>query len=133
MAANGRSVKSFAAALREGRSGVRTITRFDTGWPFRQGAAVDLEEPEPGLDRVSQLALAAARLAAEDSGLARGEPEAARTGLCLGTSRGPALSLETLLRSGEATERPALLEEMPFHSVARNVAWRLGLGDLCPR
>lgn len=128
MAANGRSAKSFAASLREGRSGVRTITRFDTGWPFRQGAEVDLEETEPGLDRVSQLALAAARLAAEDSGFDRGEPEASRTGLCVGTSRGPALSLEALLRSSEAPERPALLEEIPFHSIARNVAWRLALG-----
>jgi 3-oxoacyl-[acyl-carrier-protein] synthase II len=128
IAANGRSLKSFAESLREGRGGVRTITRFDTGWPFGQGAEVDLEEPEPGLDRVSQLALAAARLAADDSGFARDETEAAPAGLCVGTSRGPALSLEALLRSDERPDRPALLEEMPFHSIARNIAGRLHLG-----
>jgi 3-oxoacyl-[acyl-carrier-protein] synthase II len=126
---NADSPESFAEALRAGRSGVRDITRFDTGWPFHQGGEVTLapEEEEAGLDRVSQLAVAAARQAVADSGLSASVLEHARAGLCLGTSRGPALSLERLLRPGEHDDVQALFAEVPFSSIARNVARRLGL------
>jgi 3-oxoacyl-[acyl-carrier-protein] synthase II len=126
---NADSPESYADALSAGRSGVRDITAFDTGWPFRQGGEVTLapEEEEPGLDRVSQLAIAAARQAAADSGLSQAALATARAGLCLGTSRGPALSLERLLRLGDAQDKQALFAEVPFSSIARNVARRLGL------
>jgi 3-oxoacyl-[acyl-carrier-protein] synthase II len=126
---NADSPDAYADALSAGRSGVREITQFDTGWPFRLGGEVTLapEEEEPGLDRVSQLAVAAARQAVEDGGLEDGDLEDARAGLCLGTSRGPALSLERLLRTEAPDERQALFAEVPFSSIARNVARRLGL------
>jgi 3-oxoacyl-[acyl-carrier-protein] synthase II len=126
---NADSVAAFTSALQDGRSGVKEITRFETGWPFRQGGEVELaaQDEEPQLDRVSQLALAAARRAVADGGTTPELLESSRAGLCLGTSRGPALSLERLLRQDAADDTQALFGEMPFSSIARNVARRLGL------
>jgi len=61
LTSNAHSVDGFTVALREGKSGVKEITRFDTGWPFRQGGEVELppEDEDPKLDRVSELAPAA--------------------------------------------------------------------------
>jgi 3-oxoacyl-[acyl-carrier-protein] synthase II len=127
LTSNADSVEGFTVALREGRSGVKEITRFDTGWPFRQGGEVELpaEDQDPKLDRVSELALAAARRAVADSGL--GPSALERAGLCVGTSRGPALSLERLLRPALADDKEALFAEVPFYSIARNIARQLGL------
>jgi 3-oxoacyl-(acyl-carrier-protein) synthase len=129
LASNADSADTFTAALRQGTSGVKEITRFDTGWPFRQGGEVQLrpEDQDAKLDRVSQLAVAAAQRAVADSGIPRSALESTRAGLCVGTSRGPALSLERLLCCGEAEERQALFTEVPFYSIARNIAQRLGL------
>lgn len=129
VASNADSVDAFTSALRAGRSGVKEITRFETGWPFRQGGEVELRpgDVEPQLDRVSQLALAAARRAVEDGGTSPALLESSRAGLCLGTSRGPAHSLERLLRPVAADDKNALFGEIPFSSIARNVARRLGL------
>jgi 3-oxoacyl-[acyl-carrier-protein] synthase II len=129
LTSNADSAESFTAALREGKSGVKDITGFETGWSFRQGGEVELppEDQEAKLDRVSQLAVAAARRAVEDSGLAGSVLESTRAGLCVGTSRGPALSLEQLLRSSDPDQRQALFAEVPFYSIARNIAQRLGL------
>src|SRR5207247_8804634 len=55
--ANADSARAYANALRDGRSGVRTMRRFDPGWPFREAGEVDLAEADPTLDRVSQLAV----------------------------------------------------------------------------
>jgi 3-oxoacyl-[acyl-carrier-protein] synthase II len=101
---------------------------FDPGLPFRQAGQVDLQDGAPGLDRVSQLAVRAAEQAIADAGFAPGAESLRRVGLCLGTSRGPAQSLERLLHPGDAAERDLLLGEIPFHAIARNVARRLGLG-----
>ncbi|MEO8379190.1 MAG: beta-ketoacyl-[acyl-carrier-protein] synthase family protein [Acidobacteriota bacterium] len=127
LTANASSAGEFSDALRAGRSGIRDITRFDTGFPFKLGGEVQLEESDSALDRVSQLAITAARQAVEDSGLPADGIWRKRAGLCIGTSRGPALSLETLLGSSDANQRQALFEEIPFSSIARNVAGLLGL------
>jgi 3-oxoacyl-[acyl-carrier-protein] synthase II len=125
LAANAGSAMEYSRALQEGRSGIRTISRFDPGWPFRQGGEVDLDDADAALDRVSQLAVSAAVQAVRDAGLEPGGPWRRTAGLCLGTSRGPAQSLETVVRK----QQPAggLLQEIPFYSVARNVSRRLAL------
>ena len=127
LTANASSTGELSDALRAGRSGIRDITRFDTGFPFKLGGEVRLEEGESGLDRVSQLAISAARQAVTDSGLPADGPWRKRAGLAVGTSRGPALSLELLLASSDTAVRQSLFEEIPFSSIARNVARRLGL------
>lgn len=124
LASNGGSPEEYTAALREGRSGVREIRRFDPGWPFRQAGEVDLAE-EPGLDRVSQLAVLAARRAVSDSELGPEGPWRETAVVAIGTSRGPASSLETILRDGAAGD--GMIAEVPFHSIARHVARVLGI------
>ena len=131
LAANADSPAAFAEALREGRSGVGEVTAFDPGPHFRQAAEVGELPPvragEEGLDRVSRLALAAARQAVEDAGL-EGEGWCRSAPLFVGTSRGPARSLERLQRPLEVQERGEVLAEVPFASIGRNVARGLGLG-----
>ena len=127
LTANANSATAYANALRDGRSGVRTMRRFDPGWPFRQAGEVDLEEADPTLDRVSQLAVSTAHQAVADACLPADGDWRRQAGVFAGTSRGPAIALETALLCGAEAVHPALLAEIPFHSVARNVAWRLGL------
>lgn len=126
LTANATSADEFTDALRAGRCGIRDITRFDTGFPFKLGGEVRLEESESGLDRVSRLAMTAARQAVSD---ARFTDDAWRkgAGLCVGTSRGPAISLEQLLASADVAAKQALFDEIPFNSIARNVARLLNL------
>ena len=128
LAANATSAEDYSAALRDGRTGVRPMKRFDPGWPFREAGEVDLPETDPTLDRVSQLAVNAALQAVADAGLAAEGDWRRGAGVFAGTSRGPATALETALRCGLDAAHPTLLAEIPFHSVARNVASRLGLG-----
>jgi 3-oxoacyl-[acyl-carrier-protein] synthase II len=127
LTANADSARAYTNALRDGRSGVRTMRRFDPGWPFRQAGEVDLAEADPTLDRVSQLAVSTAHQAVADALLPADGDWRRQAGVFAGTSRGPAIALETALRCGADAVLPALLAEIPFHSVARNVAGRLGL------
>ena len=126
LTANADSARAYANALREGRSCVSTMRRFDPGWPFREAGEVDLADADPTLDRVSQLAVSAAHQAVADALLPADGDWRRQAGVFAGTSRGPALALETALRCADAVH-PALLAEIPFHSMARNVAGRLGL------
>src|SRR4051812_12469195 len=114
LAANASSATELAEALKEGRSGVRTVNRFDPGLPFRQAGEVDIPDFDSSLDRVSQLAVLAAVQAVVDSGL---DSDAWRSaaGVSVGTSRGSAGSLERLLRPRDLKPRLELLDEIPFY------------------
>ncbi|PYQ55077.1 MAG: beta-ketoacyl-[acyl-carrier-protein] synthase family protein [Acidobacteria bacterium] len=128
--ANAANASEYAGALRAGRSGIRDLTLFDPGFPFRQAGQVDLPEDGPEgkrHDRVSRLALTAGEQAVADAGLERGGPALAAAGLCVGTSRGPAQSLELLLGPAEGEAARGLMREVPFYSIARNLARHLGL------
>lgn len=129
--ANANTTAEYADALRAGRSGIRGLTLFDPGFPFRQAGQVDVpgEDGSEGrrTDRVSRLAVIAADQAVDDAGLERGGEALARAGLCVGTSRGPAQSLERLLVPCDGGAALWLMREVPFYSIARNVARHLGL------
>ncbi len=77
----------FWAGLKEARSGVRSIDRFDAS-AFRSRVAAQVDGFEPAefmerrtsqrLDRFSQFGLAAARMAVDDAGFVAGKAGAAR-------------------------------------------------------
>jgi len=96
--------EAFWAGVRAARSAVRRIDRFDPS-PFRSQVAAQIDDFEPldhmdaktarQLDRFSQFALAAGRLALADAGLegnanggANGGPDRDRIGVYLGSALG---------------------------------------------
>ena len=96
----GTSREAFRAGLRAGRSPVRRIDRFDPS-PFRSQIAAQVDGFDPltwmppktarQLDRFSQFALVAGRLALEDARLTPGRDGAAdaqRIGIYLGSALG---------------------------------------------
>jgi 3-oxoacyl-[acyl-carrier-protein] synthase II len=95
---NARNVAEFHHSLREGISGIKEITRFDTGEyrNSRAGVIADFRASEFGvdeaLDRASQLALVSAKEAMADADLRLDEPLRNRTAVCLGTSLGGMVS-----------------------------------------
>lgn len=97
VSALGKSVACNWSALREGRSGTRFITRFDSA-PYRVKVAAEVPDWDPRdymsarqarrMDRYQQLALVAAREALEHSGLEIDDGNAARTGVVMGSAVG---------------------------------------------
>lgn len=96
----GTGVAAFRAGLRAGRSPVKPIDRFDPS-PFRSQVAAQVDDFDPvawmapktarQLDRFSQFAMVAGRLALDDAGLSPGAADAAepdRIGIYLGSALG---------------------------------------------
>jgi 3-oxoacyl-[acyl-carrier-protein] synthase II len=96
----GTGVGAFRAGLREARSPVRQIDRFDPS-PFRSRIAAQVDDFDPlawmpprtarQLDRFSQFGMVAGRLALEDARLtpgAAGAPARERIGIYLGSALG---------------------------------------------
>ncbi|MBB4895511.1 3-oxoacyl-[acyl-carrier-protein] synthase II [Streptomyces olivoverticillatus] len=103
----GVGAKRFHVGQSEGRSGVRTISRFDpAGLPVRIAAEVDLP-PELELsrrdtratDRCTQLASVAATLALQDSGLDLEAEDRSRIGVAIGSGAGGTETTEHNLRA----------------------------------
>lgn len=99
----GRTIDDFEAALRQGRSGRRPVTRFDVSHPFyrtNEAAVLADEEHLPfELDRtrIADLALAVTRDALKDAGFDPSrDPE--RCGMALGTSHGGNIAYMKLIR-----------------------------------
>ena len=90
-------------AVLAGRSGISKITRFDTAeFPTRIAAEIKEFHPEDFVDRKEikrmdpfiQIAMAAAHLAMEDSGLAIDEALGPRVGVYVGSGLGGLSTLE---------------------------------------
>jgi 3-oxoacyl-[acyl-carrier-protein] synthase II len=103
----GLTVQAYWDGLIHGRSGIRKITLFDASpMPCRIAGEVPDFDPSNYMDRKtvrrmprsSQLALAAARQAIEDAGLAYPMTEPERVGVLIGTAVG---GLDTLNAAGE--------------------------------
>ncbi len=103
----GTGVDAFRAGLRAARSPVARIDRFDPS-PFRSQVAAQVDDFDPlawmpaktarQLDRFSQFALVAGRLALDDAALTPGGPQAPaadRIGIYLGSALGGIAYAET--------------------------------------
>ncbi len=103
----GVGANAFHVGQLEGRSAVRSITRFDaSGLPVQIAAEVDLPDDlrmkrrdALATDRVTHLAAAAASLALQDADLDLDSADRNRIGVVLGTGCG---GLETIIRNGAA-------------------------------
>jgi len=113
--------QEFAAAAREGRSGLGVVTGFDVeGLGCEQAAEMTrfdvapfLRSPKNFLDRNSQLAFAACELAARDSGLALPPADPGLAGLALGTGLGNLATL-AMFREAVAAKGPKLAPPFVF-------------------
>ena len=127
----GTGTDDFWKGLSEGRDGIEEITAFDTA-PFRskKGAMVKGFQPKAfipplkirRLDRASQFAIAAARMALEDAGLSLGEDVAPeRTGIILGSGFCGVVNSEAFHR-GQVLRGPEDLNPILFPNTVPNAA-----------
>ncbi|MGW6270297.1 beta-ketoacyl-[acyl-carrier-protein] synthase family protein [Streptomyces sp. NPDC055060] len=139
----GTGVGDFAAGLREGRSGAKPLTAFDTtGFAHSIGCEVTgfapqewLERLEPeGVGRATQFAVAGARMALGDAGLDVEDVRSRRVLVSVGTSDGETRDLDTLtgqqLADGDEALDPALAERADANRLASGVVRELGLRDV---
>jgi 3-oxoacyl-[acyl-carrier-protein] synthase II len=134
---------AFAAALRAGRSGVRPISVFGTeGFEHTNGCEVTGFDPRDWirrtradeLGRASQFAVAAARMAVDDAGLAEDSLRGPRGIVCVGTTDGGAHDLDHLVET-EAAHGPAAMDPVrarrsPASRLSVAVAQELGLTNV---
>jgi 3-oxoacyl-[acyl-carrier-protein] synthase II len=136
----GLSVTEFWAGLRSGRSGVGVITRFDTtAFEAKIGAEVkgfvpadfmDRKEARR-MDRYTQFAVAAAKMAWADAGLAEVQLDAERCGVYFGSGIG---GMETyseeigvLIAKGPKRVSPFMIPMMIANMAAGTIAIQFGL------
>ncbi|HEU4570053.1 MAG TPA: beta-ketoacyl-ACP synthase II [Gemmatimonadales bacterium] len=136
----GTGVEGLWSGLRARRSAVGPVTRFDAE-PFRTRVAGELREFDPAdfleakrvkrLDRCSQLALAAARLALADAALDLGGEDRERVGAMMGTALGGVGHAEAqharFLAGGVREVDPGLALTVFAGAASCNLAIELGL------
>lgn len=135
----GNDKESFWEALKEGKSGIGPITRFDaSGMPVRFAGEVRGFDPNlfldrkeaKRMDRFSQYAVAATKMALEDAGLdmARVDPE--RVGVVFATGIGGMETFEeqsrVLLEKGPARVSPFFVPMMIANMAAGQIAINIG-------
>jgi 3-oxoacyl-[acyl-carrier-protein] synthase II len=143
VASNGTGKDAFWDGLRQGRSGIRRITRFDTSqFPCHIAGEVDGFQPTSyihrqevkRLSRVSQFAVAAATMALDDAALQIKAEDVHRIGVCFGTSAGKGEIFETdhraFLERGTRGIHPLSFVEFLPHGVSSHVAIELGAGGI---
>ena len=130
--------------VQRGVSAVATITRFDAS-PFNCTVAAEVRDFEPRdhlpaklahrLDRYAQFAVAAARMAVEDSRLDLARQEDGRAGVYLGSALGGVAGAEAehvnFMQGGLRAVNPLLALSVFGASASTNVAMHLGLTGPC--
>lgn len=133
--------EQFWKELLAGRSGVGRVASFDTSdFPVHLGAEVNTFEPEQyvfnrlptQIDRASQFAIAAARLAVWDAALPLSDSNADDIGIVVGTTSGEPRVIERFNDHYVAGELDKLghnfISAYPCSVLATHVACELGLG-----
>ncbi|MGD2173849.1 MAG: beta-ketoacyl-ACP synthase II [Candidatus Brocadiaceae bacterium] len=136
----GNDNSSAWAAVREGRSGIRTIASFDTS-EYDVHIAGEVQDFNPldhfskrelsRLDRFVQFALVAADSAIADSGLDLDRENLDRVGTFIGTGIGGLHEIEAqhtrLLKSGPRRTSPLMIPKLMTNAAPGQVAMRKGL------
>jgi 3-oxoacyl-[acyl-carrier-protein] synthase II len=139
----GTGAQAFAAAIRQGRSGVSEIRGFDaSGFPYTVAGEVHDFAPERLLRRLdvakwgrsALFAASAARLAVQDADIDPPQLSTAQAGSAIGTTSGESGVIEALtqewVRRGFKGLDPTLIEQVPASNIATAVNAELGLtGD----
>ncbi|MBB5954062.1 3-oxoacyl-[acyl-carrier-protein] synthase II [Saccharothrix tamanrassetensis] len=139
----GIGVTEFLAGLREGRSGVKPITSFDTtGFSHANGCEVTdfdpaawLERVDPGeLGRASQFSAAAARMAVADAAMGLDELRGKRSLVSVGTTDAESRDLDNLvadqLRDGPEALDPVVARRSTAGRLSSSVVRELQLTDV---
>lgn len=135
----GIGVDKFWESLRSGRSGVGPLTRFDSEtFPVKIAAEVndfdinDFLEPRRArrMERFSQFAFAAAKLALDHAGLEATDPDPSRVGIVVGTGIGGIALFESeheaMLKRGPRFVSPELIAMMIPNAAAGALAMEFG-------
>jgi 3-oxoacyl-[acyl-carrier-protein] synthase II len=130
--------EAFWEGLIAGKNGMSAVDAFDTSeFPCRRGGQVRDFDPHQYLSAesinrmgaVSHFAVAAARMAVEDSRM-NGHMEPERTGVAMGTTNGEAAVMEKICsdwaRDGYEEIDPQLITKYPMHLIPANVAIEFG-------
>ncbi len=139
VAPNGIGKDAFWEALAQGRSGTRTIDRFDPSpYPSRVAGLVQGFDPRDYLDRkearrmsrASQMAVAAARMALEDAGFEITPQNRERVGVLMSTGNGSfpetEEALRTMIEKGGMRISPFFVPIMLPNMPAAQIAMQLG-------
>lgn len=139
----GASATAFWDGLLSGKSGVRTITHFDAS-PFDVrfgGSCFDFEAEQfierrsiKRMDRFTQLAMAAARMAFQDSGLPGKHYDPTRAGVIVGTGIGGITELEEqhnrLLSKGPGKVSAFTIPKLMANAASGHISIELNLQGL---
>ncbi len=131
--------RPFWSNLLEGVCGISPVSSFDTTsyrvhrggeiFGFDPSESVMLQSPG-AMGRTSQLAIAAARMAIDDSGITATDSKPRRIGVCIGTTTGEAPVVERFndrLIDGKQDEDSAkFVYQYPCHSIAVHIAREFG-------
>jgi len=142
LASNGVGKDAFWKALKEGKSGIKPITLFDTSTTMAKTAGeisnFNAGEylGEKGLrtfDRTTKLVLSASKLALDDAGLEYplNEEMSLRTGVSLGSTLGSVWSISEFdkegLRNGPRSVNPALFPNTVINAPASQISIRFNI------
>ena len=142
LASNAIGKDDFWKAIREGRSGIKPVTLFDTSTTRAKmaGEITDFRAEqflgEKGLrtfDRVTKLVLSAAKLALDDAGLKAPLDEglSVQTGVSLGSTLGSVRSISEFdkegLRGGPRSVNPALFPNTVINAPASQISIRFNI------